>query len=43
MSDGAQAMSAPAFAPSRREIWYADGKTGFWVERLSKAAWPTAR
>ena len=40
---GAQAMSAPAFVPSRREVWYADGQSGFWVERLSKKAWPTAR
>ncbi|MCU1587036.1 MAG: hypothetical protein JWN31_529 [Frankiales bacterium] len=40
---GAQAMSAPAFVPARREIWYADGQSGFWVERLSKTAWPTAR
>ena len=39
--DGAAAMSAPAFVPGRREIWYADGNTGFWVERLSAAAWPT--
>ena len=43
ISAGGRAMSAPAFVPSRREIWYADANTGFWVERLSKAAWPTAR
>lgn len=42
-SAGAQAMSAPAFAPKRREIWYTDAQSGFWVERLSKAAWPGAR
>ena len=42
-SGGGYAMSAPAFVPSRREIWYADGNTGFWVERLSAAAWPGAR
>jgi hypothetical protein len=41
-SGGGYAMSAPAFAPGRREVWYADGNTGFWVERLSKTAWPTA-
>jgi hypothetical protein len=34
-------MSAPAFVPSRREVWYADANTGFWVERLSPAAWPS--
>ena len=39
-SGGAFAMSAPAFAPHRREVWYADGNTGFWVERLSRRAWP---
>ncbi|MDP9102261.1 MAG: hypothetical protein M3N21_08980 [Actinomycetota bacterium] len=39
-SGGGYAMSAPAFVPERREIWYADGNTGFWVERLSSAAWP---
>jgi hypothetical protein len=38
-SGGAAAMSAPAFAPERREVWYADGNSGFWVERLSAAAW----
>jgi hypothetical protein len=43
ISAGGRAMSAPAFVPGRREVWYADGNTGFWVERLSKAAWPTAR
>ena len=42
-SGGAYAMSAPAFDPVTKDIWYADGNTGFWVERLSKAAWPTAR
>jgi hypothetical protein len=42
-SAGGRAMSAPAFVPARREIWYADGNTGFWVERLTRAAWPTAR
>jgi hypothetical protein len=40
-SGGAFAMSAPAFVPERREVWYADANTGFWVERLSARAWPT--
>jgi hypothetical protein len=39
-SGGAYAMSAPAFVPARREIWYTDTNTGFWVVRLSAAAWP---
>jgi hypothetical protein len=41
-SGGAYAMSAPAFVPQRREIWYSDTNSGFWVERLTPAAWPTA-
>jgi len=40
-SGGAYAMAAPAFVPSRREVWYSDVNTGFWVERLSRAAWPS--
>ncbi|MDT7571353.1 MAG: hypothetical protein QOE05_1527, partial [Actinomycetota bacterium] len=39
-SGGGDAMSAPAFNPDRREIWYADGNSGFWVERLNATAWP---
>jgi hypothetical protein len=34
------AMSKPAFAPSRREIWYSDGPTGFYNVRVSKDVWP---
>jgi hypothetical protein len=34
------AMSAPAFAPERGEIWYADGNSGFHVVRLTNNAWP---
>ncbi|MDP9182229.1 MAG: hypothetical protein M3P04_05570 [Actinomycetota bacterium] len=40
-SGGAFAMSAPAFVPQRREVWYADGNTGFWVVRLNATAWPS--
>ena len=36
---GAYAMSAPAFAPERREVWFTDGNTGFWNVRLSPDAW----
>lgn len=39
----ASALSAPAFAPERREVWYADGNLGFHVIRLSPSAWPRAR
>ena len=35
---GAFAMSAPAFVPARREIWYTDGNSGFYVVRLTAAA-----
>jgi hypothetical protein len=34
------AMSKPAFAPSRREIWWSDGTSGFYVLRVAKSAWP---
>jgi hypothetical protein len=34
------AMSAPAFAPERREIWYTDGNSGFYAVRLTNGAWP---
>lgn len=39
-SGGAYAMAAPAFVPQRREIWYSDTNTGFWVVRLTPRAWP---
>jgi len=34
------AMSKPTFAPERREIWYSDGSTGFYVLRVPKSVWP---
>jgi hypothetical protein len=34
------AMSRPAFAPERREIWFSDGPTGFYVVRVAKDVWP---
>ena len=40
--DGAFAMSAPAFVPSRHEIWYTDGNSGFYVVRLTASAFRTA-
>ena len=36
------AMSKPAFAPERREIWYSDGTSGFYVLRLPASLWPDA-
>lgn len=35
------AMSAPAFAPERKEIWYSDGNKGFWAVRVTNDAWPS--
>jgi hypothetical protein len=34
------AMSAPAFVPARKEIWYSDGSTGFYALRVTNGAWP---
>jgi hypothetical protein len=34
------AMSKPAFAPERREIWFSDGTSGFYVLRVDKSVWP---
>lgn len=39
-SGGAYAMSAPAFDPTTGDVWYSDSSTGFWVQRLSRSAWP---
>ena len=36
------AMSKPAIVPSRREVWYTDGATGFNVLRVSSDVWPGA-
>jgi len=34
------AMSKPTFAPERREIWYSDGTSGFYVLRVPARLWP---
>jgi hypothetical protein len=34
------AMSSPAFAPERGEIWYSDGNQGFHVLRVTNGVWP---
>jgi len=36
------AMASPAFVPERREIWYTDVYSGFYVVRLTNGAWPDA-
>ena len=35
------AMSAPTVIPSRREVWYSDGYTGFYSVRVAQDAWPS--
>ena len=37
------AMSSPAFAPERGEIWYTDGFSGFYVVRMTNGMWPFAK
>ena len=38
------AMSKPAFDIRRREVWYTDGNSGFYVLRLAPSAWrPSAK
>ena len=39
MDKGGWALSSPAFVPERREIWYSDIASGFYVVRLSPRAW----
>ncbi|TMK20813.1 MAG: hypothetical protein E6G68_04235 [Actinobacteria bacterium] len=34
------AMSAAAFAPERREIWYSDGNSGFYNIHVTNDVWP---
>jgi hypothetical protein len=36
------AMSSPSFVPERKEIWYTDGYSGFYVVRVTNGAWPDA-
>ena len=36
------AMSQPAIVPDRREVWYTDGESGFYVLRVDKSVWPAA-
>jgi hypothetical protein len=37
---GDLAFSQPAFDPERREVWYTDATSGFYVLELDKAVWP---
>jgi hypothetical protein len=36
------AMSQPAFAPSRHEVWFTDGTGGFYALRVAASVWPGA-
>jgi hypothetical protein len=36
------AMSSPAFAPERNEVWYTDAFQGFFAVRLTNDVWPEA-
>jgi hypothetical protein len=38
-TDSDFAMSQPAFVPKRREIWWTDGTTGFYVLRVWRSVW----
>lgn len=33
------AMSSPSFVPERKEIWYTDGYSGFYVVKVTNDAW----
>ena len=35
------AMSKPVIVADRREVWYTDGTTGFYVLRVARDAWPS--
>ena len=34
------AVSRPAFAPERKEVWYTDSNSGFFAVRVTNGAWP---
>lgn len=36
------AMSQPAFAADRKEVWYTDGASGFNVVRIDPSVWPAS-
>jgi hypothetical protein len=33
-------MSAPTFDVDRRQVWFADGDSGFYAVRLTNGVWP---
>jgi hypothetical protein len=40
LGGGDLALSQPAFDPARRQVWYTDAGSGFYVLRLDNGAWP---
>jgi hypothetical protein len=43
IGDSSYAMSSPAFAPERGEIWYTDGFSGFYAVRVTNGVWGARR
>jgi hypothetical protein len=39
LASGAYAMSAPSFDIARRQVWFADGNSGFYAVRLTNGVW----
>jgi hypothetical protein len=37
---GNWAMSSPTFVPARGEIWYSEGRSGFYAVRVTNGRWP---
>jgi hypothetical protein len=42
-TDSDFAMSQPVIVPERREVWYTDGESGFYVLRVDERAWPSSK
>jgi hypothetical protein len=40
LTSGSYAMSAPTFDVAHRQVWYADGDSGFYAVRLTNGDWP---
>lgn len=38
---GSYAMSQPAFDVARRQVWYSDGNSGFYVVQIDPSVWPS--
>ncbi|HEX6388857.1 MAG TPA: hypothetical protein VFZ89_05415 [Solirubrobacteraceae bacterium] len=40
LQESSFAMSQPQIVPERREVWYTDGVSGFYVVKIADAVWP---